>query len=268
MRNARIQQGAISIEWTLEDYLYSLKARLGPIKRLGGDVLTMMISLFRALWPGVPEPTTIRGLAEKMAEAQDRLIEWRESAARVGADEALTYVLSWYETIDLSKLRGTRQGSKWIEDAKCVEAQKRVAQAMIEYADIHEFCVDPNAPAEEAECEAMPAQGEDDEWGLSSGDEAAGAESEDSEHESEGEDGDDDDGEDEDQADADDEDNSEAVDEDIIIDTDPRPAPSSDGTGSRSAEPQTTPPSDAPAGSAGTNPVPSSDAPSGPDAAA
>ena len=104
VRNARIQEGPISIDWTIEDYLVSLKAQLGPIKILGGDVLTMMLSLFRALWPGVPQPTTVRGLAEKMAEAQDRLIEWRESATRVGADEALTYVLSWYETIDLGKL--------------------------------------------------------------------------------------------------------------------------------------------------------------------
>ena len=82
VRNARIQEGPISSEWTVEDYLYSVKARLGPIKRLGGDVLTMMLSLFHALWPGVPQPKTVRGMAEKMAEAQDRLIEWRESAAR------------------------------------------------------------------------------------------------------------------------------------------------------------------------------------------
>ena len=42
---------------------------------------------------------------------------------------------------------------------------------MIEYADIHEFCADPNAPAEEkAEAEA------EQEWEFSSGDEAAGAE--------------------------------------------------------------------------------------------
>ena len=115
---------------------------------------------------------------------QDRLIEWRESAARVGADEALTYVLSWYETIDLGKLRGTRQGSKWIENAECVEAQRRAAQAMIEYVDIHEFCADPNAPAEEkTEAEAAPAPGEELEWGFSSGNEAAEAEDEDSEDE-------------------------------------------------------------------------------------
>ena len=56
---------------------------------------------------------------------------------------------------------------------------------MIEYADIHEFCADPNAPAEgEAEAEATPAQGEDLEWEFSSEDEAAGAEDGGSEDES------------------------------------------------------------------------------------
>ena len=59
VRNARIQEGPISIEWTIEDYLVSLKAWLGPIKRLGSDVLTTMLALYRALWPGAPQPTTV-----------------------------------------------------------------------------------------------------------------------------------------------------------------------------------------------------------------
>ena len=107
--------GRISTEWEIDDFLVALKARLGPIKRIGCDVLNTTIQLFHILWPKDPAPKTIRALAEKMMEAEDRLTEWRQSAARVGADEALTWVLSWYETIDLATLQGVRDGSKWVE---------------------------------------------------------------------------------------------------------------------------------------------------------
>ena len=85
---------------------------------------------------------------------------------------------------------------------------------MIEYADIHEFCADPNAPAEE-KAEVPEAE---QEWEFSSEGEAAGAEDGGFEDESDEEDDDDDDAEDDDEADADDEDDSEAVDENIIVD--------------------------------------------------
>jgi hypothetical protein len=38
---------------------------------------------------GKPIPETSEALLEKLSEIQDRMVEWRESAARVGADEAL-----------------------------------------------------------------------------------------------------------------------------------------------------------------------------------
>ena len=67
-----------------------------------------------------------------MAEAQDRLIEWRESAARVGADEALCWILSIYETLDLDKVPGVRVKSKWITDPKLVAKREKKAQLIIE----------------------------------------------------------------------------------------------------------------------------------------
>ena len=54
--------------------------------------------------------------------ALDQMIEWRESAARVGADEALCYILSCYETLELEKVVGVRglkvdQGSRTCGDS-------------------------------------------------------------------------------------------------------------------------------------------------------
>lgn len=74
----------------------------------------------------------------------------------------MSYVLSCYEILELEKIIGVCMGSKWIEQAKYVEARKRKAQSIIEFADIHEFCADPNAPVEE-----------EAEWDFSSDDEAA-----------------------------------------------------------------------------------------------
>ena len=64
---------------------------------------------------------------DKVDGIQDRLIEWRESAARVGADEALCWILSTYETLDLDKIPGVRVASKWITDPKLVEKRERKA---------------------------------------------------------------------------------------------------------------------------------------------
>ena len=112
VRTQRAIEGRIDTEWELDDYLVAVKARLGPIQRVGCDALQMATNIFHALWPNQAAPKTVRGLVEKLADAEARLDEWRESAARVGADEAMSYVLSWYETLDLSKFRGTREGLK------------------------------------------------------------------------------------------------------------------------------------------------------------
>ena len=102
----------IDTEWELDDFLVAVKARMGPIQRIGCDVMNAAIRLCRILWPKEPAPKTARALAEKMMDAEDRLTEWRQSAARAGADEALSWVLSWYETIELANIKGVRD---WIK---------------------------------------------------------------------------------------------------------------------------------------------------------
>ena len=129
--------------------MVALKARMGPIQRIGYDVMNVAIRLCHILWPEEPAPKTARTLAERMMDAEDRLMEWRQSAARVGADEALAWVLSWYEAIDLATIKGVREGSRWVEDPEWVKKRQELAYSLIQYADINNFCEDPNAPADD-----------------------------------------------------------------------------------------------------------------------
>ena len=127
-----------------------MRARLATIQKLSLDALKAMKKFFRALWPNEIAPDTVRELAERLRDAQARMIEWRESTARVGADEALCYLLSIYETLELEKVTGVRDNSKWVVDPEHVEKRKKKAQSIIEFANLHEFCPHPNAPAEDA----------------------------------------------------------------------------------------------------------------------
>ena len=99
-------------------------------------------------------PDTVRELAEILRDTQSQMIEWRESAARVGADEALCYLLYVYETLDLDKVTGVREDSKWVVDPEFVEKRKKKAQSIIQFANLLKFCPHPDAPAEDDEAEA------------------------------------------------------------------------------------------------------------------
>ena len=101
LREKRSEAGPIAEEWSVADHLAALSARLKPLKIIGIDLLDGAIHAHRALWPDSPEPTSVTRLADALKEGEDRLIEWRESAARAGGDEVLQFVLSWYEDINL-----------------------------------------------------------------------------------------------------------------------------------------------------------------------
>ena len=104
-------------EWDVKDYLESIKARINPLKRFGDELLKASTHVHKALWPEDPSPRTVEVLAERLSEGRKRLRLWRESTARAGAEEALMWVLSWYEDIDLAKIVGTRDGSPWVDVA-------------------------------------------------------------------------------------------------------------------------------------------------------
>ena len=131
-------------EWDIEDYLESIKARLSPLKRFGDDLLKAATHVHKALWPEDPSPRTVEVLAERLSEGRNRLRAWRESAARAGAEEALMWVLSWFEDLDLEKLAALRDGSPWIDDPELVKKRQAIAYEMAQYAPAHVWIPNPD----------------------------------------------------------------------------------------------------------------------------
>jgi hypothetical protein len=75
-----------------------------PVATLGGQLRVAAWSVFEALWPGREELDMIARLAQWLDFAPTRIETWKESAARVGAEETLYFVLSWSEGVDLQQL--------------------------------------------------------------------------------------------------------------------------------------------------------------------
>jgi hypothetical protein len=75
-----------------------------------------------------------------------RLREWRDSGARVGADEALTYFLSWYEKVDLETLRSVCEGSMWTIDLEYIRRRQELAHSYVDYTDTEAFVRDIRVP--------------------------------------------------------------------------------------------------------------------------
>jgi hypothetical protein len=71
----------------------------------------------------------------------------------VGADEALTYFLSWYEKADLETLRIVREGSIWTTDPEHIQCRQELAHSYVDYADTEAFVRDIREPEKEADAE-------------------------------------------------------------------------------------------------------------------
>ncbi|KAM0931461.1 hypothetical protein ACQ4PT_000466 [Festuca glaucescens] len=87
-------------------------------------------------------------LVKWLENAPDRLLEWKESTARAGADMALSFVLSWYEEVSLDQLESRRAG---VEDTLSAENKtRRLARAcaIADYVNHNIFVNDPNLPEE------------------------------------------------------------------------------------------------------------------------
>ena len=115
-RARKIQDGPISAEWDMDDHLVALNSRMSPLRAIGVGLLSSEIRVYRALWPESQPPASVDELTKCLQGCEDRLDDWRSSAARVGVNEALMYVLSWYEGINLDALKTLRDGSKWTTD--------------------------------------------------------------------------------------------------------------------------------------------------------
>ena len=119
--------------------------------------------MFRVLWPDAEIPRSPNALAEALLNAGMRLTEWRFSAGRAGADETLTYLLGWYETIDFDVVQTCRTESKFVSEDVWIERRKELANFFTERADLHTFI--PNLPfmaAPAADGEEAEEEGEED----------------------------------------------------------------------------------------------------------
>jgi hypothetical protein len=109
-----------------------IKGWLQPVATLGAQLRTATTSVFRALWPEREVPKTFSRLAQWMGLAPTRIEIWKESAAWVGAEQALSFVLSWYKGVDLDQLEHRRKGG--LDDVDLAKLHRR-ACTIAECAD-------------------------------------------------------------------------------------------------------------------------------------
>jgi hypothetical protein len=135
-----------SANWDMSEQLVALQARKDAMSSYTDDLFLGAQEAYSALWPGQRTPTDPVGLGNDLQLAKVRLREWRDSGARVGADEALTYFLSWYEKTDLETLRTVREGSIWTTDPEHIQRRRELAHSYVDYADTDAFVRDIREP--------------------------------------------------------------------------------------------------------------------------
>ncbi|KAK1618034.1 hypothetical protein QYE76_023551 [Lolium multiflorum] len=77
--------------FSMDDYLASMAARVEPITKLGWELRKAAEELIRLLWPTETLPQDLANLIKWLETAPDHR---KDSAARAGADMALSFVLS------------------------------------------------------------------------------------------------------------------------------------------------------------------------------
>jgi hypothetical protein len=105
----------------MSEQLIALEARKNAMMAYTDDLFLGAQEANQALWPGQKTPTDPLDLGNDLQLSKVRIREWRDSGARVGADEALTYFLSWYEKTDLETLRSVHEGSAWTTDPELIQ---------------------------------------------------------------------------------------------------------------------------------------------------
>jgi hypothetical protein len=131
-----------SSNWDMSEQLIALEARKKAMTSYTEDLFLGAQEAHSALWPGQRTPTDPLDLGNNLQLSKVHLREWRDSGARVGADEALTYFLSWYEKVDLENLRSVREGSVWTTDSEFIRRRQELAHSYVDYADTEVFVRD------------------------------------------------------------------------------------------------------------------------------
>jgi hypothetical protein len=126
----------------MSEQLVALQVRKDAMTSYTDDLFLGAQEAYSALWPGQRMPTNPVGLGNDLQLAKVRLRKWQDSGVRVGADEALTYFLSWYEKTDLETLRTMREGSIWTMDPEHIRLRRELAHSYVDYADTDAFVRD------------------------------------------------------------------------------------------------------------------------------
>ncbi|KAK1665842.1 hypothetical protein QYE76_054001 [Lolium multiflorum] len=151
-RSRRRETGEGSSEYfSMEDHLASMAARIEPVTKLGWELRKAAEELVPMLWPGEAAPQDISGLISSMERAPDRFLDWKESATRAGADMALSFVLSWYNEVDLGQLEFRRAGVEDKLPAELKAARLARASTIAGFVDKALFVADPNPPPSDEE---------------------------------------------------------------------------------------------------------------------
>jgi hypothetical protein len=106
------------------------------------------LKIFKCRWPRELVSDNINALAVRLLDSGKRLSEWRHSAARAGADTALRFVCSWYESMDLESLHNMRGDAPTDTDPVKTAARRARAYRIASYASTSTF-VPPLADFEE-----------------------------------------------------------------------------------------------------------------------
>jgi hypothetical protein len=151
-----------SANWDMSEQLVALQAWKDAMTSYTDDLFIGAQEAYSALSPGQRMPTDPVGLGNDLQLAKVCLREWQDSDARVGADEALTYFLSWYEKADLETLRSVREGSIWTTDPEHIRRRRELAHSYVDYADTDAFVRDIREPEKKDDAKASAdAEGSD-----------------------------------------------------------------------------------------------------------
>jgi hypothetical protein len=142
-----------SPNWDMSEQVLALQARKKAMLCYTDDLFLGAQEAHSSLWPGQRTPTDPVDLGSDLQLSKVPLWQWRDSGARVGADEALTYFLSWYKKADLETLRTVREGSIWTMDPEHIQRRQELAHSYVDYADTEAFVWDIREPEKEAEAE-------------------------------------------------------------------------------------------------------------------
>jgi hypothetical protein len=143
----------------MSEQLIALEARKNAMTAYTNDLFLGAQEAHQALWPGQKTPTDPLNLGNDLQLSKVRIREWRDSDARVGADGALTYFLSWYEKTDLETLRSMHEGSAWTTDPELIWCRQELAHSYVDYAHTEVFIRDIREP--EKKDDADDAEGSD-----------------------------------------------------------------------------------------------------------